>query len=176
MKYQELNRPVLIDWLGLWTMRHKRPNADLLHEDIDIKNALMDEGEQHILDVYLRGATQPTNLYFGLGNNGGTPGVPAETSTLSSITEVSGTSYARITVACNSTDWPTLALDSGDYRATSATKTWTAGGTWTAADYLFLCNVSSGTSGKLIATVALSASRVLLINDTLDVSMLVKLQ
>ena len=165
-------------WRGLWTVRHWRKVDGVyrvIWEMIDAPNALMDEGEQEILDVYLRAATPPTSHYFGLGNNGGTPGVPAETATLATITEVSGSGYARIAVARNTTDWPTLALDAGDYQASSVTKQFSATGTWTAADYLFLTTVASGTVGKLIATVALSASRVLLNGDKLDVSMKVKL-
>jgi hypothetical protein len=162
-------------WNGRWTARHWRRGA-LLWEMVDAPNALMDEGEEQILDVYLRAAAAPSSHYFGLGNNGGTPGVPAETATLAGITEVSGAGYGRIAVARNTTDWPTLALDAGDFQASSAVKQFSATGTWTAADYLFLTTVASGTAGKLIATIALSASRVLLNGDKLDVSLKVKLQ
>src|SRR5436853_2589823 len=59
-------------------------------------NGLMDDGEQNMLDSYFRAQNTPTSFYLGLGNNGGTPGIPAETTALSGITEVSGTGYARI--------------------------------------------------------------------------------
>jgi len=141
-------------------------------------NGLMDDGEGNILDTYLRAQNTPTSLYVGLGNNGGTPGIPAETTTLAGITEVAGTGYARIALARNTTDWPTLALDSGDYQATSKTITFTnsGGSAWTAADYLFLTNAASGTSGNNIADIALSVSRVLQPSDQLTISVKVKLQ
>ena len=173
MRYEEKNLIVNVHWKGLWNITHK--HEDEIYHEIK-NNALMDEGESQILDVYFRGATPPTNLFFGLGNNGGTPGIPAETATLATITEVSGTGYARISLNRNTTDFPTLSLDSGDYQVVSITKQFAATGTWTAADYLFLCDVGSGTAGDLIATVALSASRSLVNSDTLDVSMTVKLQ
>jgi hypothetical protein len=177
MKYQELGLEVIAKWVGLWNISHKLRDGSLSRAELNNLNALMDEGEEQILDIYLRGASPPASLYFRLGNNGGTPGVPAETVTLATITEVSGTGYGGIAVARDSTDWPTLALDGGDFQASSVTKTFTGGaGGWTAADYLILATVATGTSGKIIATVALSASRLLLQNDTLDVSMKVKLQ
>lgn len=186
--YKELNLPVTINWKGLWDVEHKlaKPRfRDILRYVFgssfkmkDLKNALMDEGEQVILELFFRNNNLmgASPFYFGLGNNGGTPGVPAETATLATITEVSGTGYARQAVARGTTDWGATALDAGDYQTTSATKTFSATGTWTAADYLFLTDVSSGTVGKLIATVALSASRVLQNGDSLQVSMKVKLQ
>lgn len=194
MIYKELDLPVNIKWKGLWDIEHKiyRPSwkdiarlvkAKLLgypvsYKELNIPNALMDEGEQVILEFFFRNNNLmgASPFYFGLGNNGGTPGVPAETATLASITEVSGSGYARIAVARDTTDWGATALDAGDYQTTSATKTFSATGTWTAADYLFLTDVDSGTSGKLLATVALSASRTLVNGDSLQVSMKVKLQ
>lgn len=134
-------------------------------------NDLADEGENDILSVYLRGATAPTSFYFALA--GADPG---ETGTLATMTEVTGTGYARIAVARNTTDWPTLALDSGDFKATSATKTFTAGGNWTNATHLVLCTAASGTAGKLVAYKALGATRSLINTDQLAVSMAVKLQ
>lgn len=180
MKYSEI-LTLDIKYLGRWTMKHRRPFLEglfkkLLFKDIDKKNTLMDEGELDILNTYFRGTSIPTTFYFGLGNNGGTPGVPAETVILTGITEVSGTGYARIEVVKGVTDWGAPVVDAGDYMTTTVVKTFTGGaGGWTAADYLFLTDQASGTAGPLIATVALSASRVLLENDTLDVSLKAKL-
>lgn len=181
-----------LDYKGLWHMKHKinapswkdiakvvilkaaGKKVDLGYEE-DSKNALMNGGGQAFLDLLLGGVALPgTPYYFGLGNNGGTPGVPAITTTLAGITEVSGTGYGRIAMARNQTNWPAATLAT-NYSITSASKVFTAGGTWTAADYLFLCEPSSGTSGVLYATVALSASRSLLNTDTLTVSMKVTL-
>lgn len=133
-------------------------------------NALADEGEQQILDVYLRGATAPTSLYLGL-----VAGSPSDTTTLATMTEVTGTGYARIALARNTTDWPTLALNSGDYMATSAAKVFTAGGTWTGATNAFVTDASSGTSGKFLIYSPLAATRTLVNGDTLTVTSTVKL-
>lgn len=134
-------------------------------------NVLADEGEQNVLDVYFRAATAPTNFFLRLYND-----TPIETDTLATLTgEVTGTGYGAITVARNTTDWPTLALDSGDYMVTMANKVFTAGGTWTAATYLVMATVGTGTAGLLILYSALGATRTLIVNDTLTVSATVKL-
>lgn len=196
MRYDETGKILNIKWHGRWNARHSLvtpgwrdiafiafnkligKDKPLAYSETQMKNALMDEGEQVVLEYFFRDndTMAATPFYFGLGNNGGTPGIPAETTTLSGITEVSGTGYSRVAVVQGTSDWGATALDSGDYRTTSGTKSFNATGTWTAADYLFLTDVSSGTAGKLIATVALSASRVLADGDQLDVSMVVKLQ
>jgi hypothetical protein len=162
-------------------IKHIR-DGEVIWEAKDLEariNGLMDEGENHILDVYFRNATAPSSFYLGLGNNGGTPGVPAETATLATITEVSGTGYARQTVERSSVGFPTIQkdTDTGDWEVISKDVTFTNTGStnWTAADYLFLTDVASGTEGKLIATVATSVSRVLDPNDSLVASIKIRL-
>lgn len=133
-------------------------------------NTLADEGEQDILDVYFDVQAVRTNLYGRLWND-----TPVETDTMATLTgEVSGTGYGSVTFA-RGTDWGAPALDSGDMMTTSTTKTFTAGGTWTSATYITLDTVGSGTTGLLIAYVALSATRTLGNGETLDVSFTVKL-
>ena len=129
------------------------------------ENFLADQGESDILDVYFRAGTAPSGFFFRLFND-----TPVETDALTDlINEVTGTGYAAIAVARNTTDWPTLALNSGDYRITSATKTFTATGTWTAATYLVLATTSNNT-GRHVASRALGATRTLLNGDTLAVT------
>ena len=137
--------------------------ADVLHDQPVTQNAVADEGEQLVLDVILRGATAPTSFFLRLSNS-----TPTETSTLGGLTEVSGTGYAAITINRNTTDWPTLALVSGDYKATMLTKTFTATGTWTTANYIYLATTSNNT-GKLFSYSALSTARTLVNGDTLAV-------
>lgn len=133
-------------------------------------NALADEGELDILDVYFDDQAVRSSLWFRLYND-----TPAETDTLATLTgEVTGTGYAGIEVV-RGTDWGAPALDSGDGKTTSTTKTYTAGGSWTAATQLVLATVASGTAGLFIAWAALSATRTLVNLDELDVSMGVKL-
>jgi len=142
-------------------------------------NGLHDEGEKFILDVFFRAATAPTNFYIGLGNNGGTPGEPADNATLSTITEVSGTNYGRQLIERSDVGFPTLQqdTDTGDWEVISKEVSFqnTGSSNWDAADYLFLTDAESGTTGKLIASAALSTSRVLAPNDVLYVSIKIRL-
>lgn len=134
-------------------------------------NGLMDGGENNMLDVYYRGQNVPATFYLGLGNNGGTVGIPAEDSTLATITEVTGDGYNRQEITRDSTGWPDLIKDTdGDWYVTSKKVAFTNSGTsdWTSADYLFITDAASGTTGNLIATIALNASRVLKPSDELD--------
>ena len=166
-------------WRALYDFKHSDKNGNILWED-KAYNALTDEGESAILDIIFRGASAPSSFYFGL-LTGASP-VPAETTTMSGINEVSNTGegYARIAVARNSTDFPTLALDSGDYQVSSLTKQFenTDGVTsWDTAEYLMLTDTASGSSGATFwAYVALSTPRTLAPGDKLDVSLNVKLQ
>jgi len=133
-------------------------------------NYLADGGEQSILDVYFRDGTEPS-LYIAL-----LAADPGETGTLVSMTENTGTGYARIQLNRNTTDFPTLALDSGDYKVTSASKVFTAGGAWSACTHLAIVTAATGTSGVLILVNALGATRSLINTDTLTVTVAIKLQ
>lgn len=135
-------------------------------------NALADEGEQQMLDVYLRGATGPTNFYLGLVND-----TPVDTDTVALLTgEPSGNGYARQLIERSNTGWPTLALDSGDYRAVSSVETFTAsGGSIGPVTYSFITTTVSGTGGLLVLYNALSTSRTLASGESLDVTSRVKL-
>jgi len=135
-------------------------------------NALLDEGEQNILDVYFRNTNVPAQFYIRLGNNGGVPAVPADTTTLAGITEVTGTGYSAQLVARNTSDWSAPALDAGDYQTESSVETFQntdASVSWTAADFAYLATTSDNT-GLLISAVALSVSRVVLAGNGLSVS------
>jgi len=135
------------------------------------ENALADEGEGDMLAVYYRTQAKRANMFGRLFND-----TPVETDTLATLTgEVTGTGYAAVTWAVSDAGFPTHALDSGDFRVVSSVQTFTAGGTWTVATNLVLATVASGTAGLHVAWSALSASRTLVLNDTLDVSIAVKL-
>jgi hypothetical protein len=143
---------------------------DVVHSQLWTPNALADEGEKDILDVYFDDVAVRTNTYLRLYND-----TPLETDTLATLTgEVSGTGYDGIAVA-RGTDWTDPALDSGDMQTASSTKTFTAGGSWTAATQLALATVQNGTAGLFLAWVALSTTRTLVLNDTLDTDLAVKL-
>lgn len=123
-----------------------------------------------MLDVFFRNGTAP-GFHFALYND-----TPVDTDTLATlVNEVSGGGYARIAVARNTTDFPTLALDAGDFQVSSVTKTFNATGTWTAATILALVEPLTGTAGDFYAWASLSATRNLVNGDSLDASMDIKL-
>lgn len=158
-------------WIGVFELiAHDAAGNEIWRDELH--NALLDEGEKDFLDVYLRGATAPSGFYLRLYND-----TPAETDTLADLTgEPSGNGYAPIAVERNATGWPTLALDSGDYMATSKTVTFQAsGGAIGPVTYCVLAT-SSDNTGKLISSAALSQTRTLAAGESLDVTYKIKLQ
>lgn len=158
--------------IGSMDFRCYDAQGNLKWEELNLKNNLADEGEYMFLDVVLRAGSAPSNYYLRLFND-----TPAETDTLGSLTgEPTSYGYAAQTVERNTTGWPTLALDSGDYRATSSTETFTAsGGSWGPVTYCVLAT-STDNSGKLVSYVALSQSRTLASGESLQVTYRLKLQ
>jgi hypothetical protein len=136
------------------------------------QNELADGGEQDILQVYFRAQTAPTTFHLRLWND-----TPVDTDTNATlVNEVTGTGYASQQLTRGATDLGAPALDGGDYMTTSVTKTFTAGGTWSAATQLGMHSTAhTVTSGIFIAWASLSATRTLVNADTLQVSMAVKL-
>lgn len=146
-------------------------DLEVIQSQLWTPNALVDEGEKSILDVYLDDIAVITTTYFRLYSDGAI----AETDTLALLTgEVTGTGYTGIAVTRN-TDWTDPTLDGGDMQTTSSTKQFSASGTWTAADELVWATVATGTAGLHLGWVALSATRTLTSGDTLDVTLAVKL-
>jgi len=151
-------------------LKGSRADLEIQRSQLWTPNALADEGEIDILDVYVEDQAVRATTFFRLYND-----TPVETDTLATlVNEVTGTGYGGITVT-RGTDWSAPALDSGDGMSTSVVKTFTAGGTWTAATQLVWASVVSGTAGLFLAWAALSATRTLVNTDTLDVTLAVKL-
>lgn len=152
-------------------MRGSADDLDVRFSQLWTPNALVDEGELDILDVYLKDQAVRASTFFRLYSDGGI----AETDTLALLTnEVTGTGYGGITLT-RDTDWSEPALDGGDGLSTSVVKQFSAGGTWTDADELVWATVASGTAGLFLGFVALSTTRTLTNGDTLDVDLGVKL-
>jgi len=135
-------------------------------------NALADEGEQLFLNCTLITTGCPTTFYLRLFND-----TPAETDTLADLTgEPSTFGYAACEITRDASGWPTLALDSGDYMATSSEETFSAsGGSWGPVTYAVLATTSNNT-GKLVAYAALSTSRTLANGESLKVVYNLKMQ
>lgn len=141
------------------------------------QNNLADEGEQAFLDVYLRAATGPVQFYYGLSDSTSTCSiVDTNTLTLASAGEPATNGYARQLVERSAVGWPTLALDAGDYQATSSTETFTAsGGSWGPVYCAFVSTTIDNT-GKLVSYAPLSTGRTLAAGESLQVTYKVKLQ
>lgn len=124
------------------------------------------EGLQHLLEVVFSGEQNvQANFYIGLATDASL----AEDAALSDITEVSGTGYAREVVASDNIDFTSASVGTNDRKVTTKTVTFTAGGTWTGAKTVFLAT-SNDSSGKLIASIPLSQTRILNDGDTLDLA------
>jgi len=134
---------------------------------------LHQEGLQHLLELLSHRQETPADYYIGLAVDASL----AENASLASITEVSGTGYARLLVEDTTVGFPTSeSTGTNDWRTILKTVTFTGGaGGWTGANTAFLCTVSSGTAGKLIASFPLSSTRTLAENDTLDITMTLEL-
>ncbi len=158
-------------WIGVFEFKHFDRDGNLIWQET-ANNNLADEGESLFLDCVLRSTSCPTTFYLRLYND-----TPTETDTLASLTgEPTTNGYTKPELTRNNTGWPTLALDSGDYMATSKTVTFSAsGGSWGPVTYCVLAT-STDTSGKLISYVALSQSRTLADGESLQVTYKVKLQ
>ena len=151
-------------------LKGSRADLEVMHDQLWTPNALVDEGEKDILDVYFDDVAVRSSTYLRLYDD-----TPAETDTLASlVNEVTGTGYAGIELV-RGTDWSDPALDSGDMQTITPTKTYTAGGTWSDATQLVLATVVSGTAGLFLAHAALSTTRTLVDSDSLDVTLAVKL-
>ena len=104
---------------------------------------LTNEGAIDVISWYFkndqssRGANE---LFLGLYTDSTEPLI---SDTLATITELALTGYARIVL--NDADWSGAASV-----ATNLAKTFTAGETWGNVYGYFICNVASGTAGKLI--------------------------
>jgi len=130
----------------LWTVRHFDKNGRLVWEYTG-PNTLANEGQYMFLDlVYRNEATTdpyyPTQFYIALGTLAAT-----KTSTMADVTgEPNTNGYARQLYNRNTTDFPTLALDAGDYKVSSKTVTFTAsGGSWGPVTYAYLTNLWGNT-------------------------------
>lgn len=146
----------------VWHLEHRDAQGRVIWQE-DKENAVIDEGEQSMLDVYLRGATAPTQFYIRLYND-----TCAETKTLATLTsEPAVNGYAAQLIERSTVGWPTLALNAGDYQATSSQETFTAsGGSWGPVNAAVLATTSDNT-GKALNCLALSQARTLAAGEQL---------
>jgi len=101
-----------------------------------------DEGETSVGNVYLKTGSA-VSKYLGLYLDSSEP---AETATLGTISEVTGSGYARIQLL--DADWTEQATK-GEFK--NLQKTFTATGNWGNVYGYFVGTVATGTAGSLLA-------------------------
>lgn len=164
-------------YIGVWHFTHRAADGQVL-ADWEQHNALVDVGEQRLLEVYFRDATEPGANEFLFLSDASNPCSIAETDSLTTAAtgEPSTNGYARQTITRDTSGWPTSALDAGDWQITSTTETFSAsGGSWGPVNCAGLAT-SSDNTGDFLAFVPLSQARTLASGESLDVSLRVKLQ
>ena len=102
-----------------------------------------DEGETSVGNVYLK-TTSAVSKYLGLYTNSTEP---AETASLSSLSEVTGSGYARIQLVDAS--WTEQATK-GEFKNVQQTFS-ASGSAWGSVYGYFIGTVATGTSGLLLA-------------------------
>ena len=163
--------------VGRWTFTHRSANGSILWQAVE-HNALVDVGEQRLLEIYFRDATEPGASEFLFLSDASNPCSIAETDSLATAAtgEPSTNGYGRQTIERSGTGWPTSALDTGDWQITSTVETFSAsGGSWGPVNCAGLATTSDNT-GDFLAFVALSQARTLASGESLDVSLKIKLQ
>lgn len=161
-------------WCGVWNFEYRDKNGNLI-EAWSQENALADEGEKNILSSIFRTEDVPTEFHVRLYND-----TPVETDTLADLVgEPVGNGYSPKVLERDSTDFPTLELNSGDWQVKSKAVVFTAsGGTISTVTYAILAASIdvSGDDELLYAYVALSTPRTLANGESLTVTFTIKLQ
>ncbi len=160
----------IVHWDAIWEFKCFDKKGKLLWKE-ERKNTLAQEGGQNALDSWLRNQNHPATFYIRLFND-----TPVKTDALSDlVNEAAGNGYAAQEIPRSTGGWLTLALDSGDYQAVSSQETFSAsGGSWGPVTYGVLAT-SSDNSGKHIAFVALSQTRTINDEESLKVTIKVKM-
>jgi len=126
----------------------------LFDSDYYVPNALTNDGQAHMLNVWAREQANLNKFLMLLNMPGGA--APTKTSTLGTITEaevINTDGYARTQIA--SGDWGAPALDSGDQMITAAQKTFgPASGNGWPVSHVALASVGSTFTGTLFLYVA----------------------
>lgn len=175
---QETQAALSARYVGVWEFTHRAQDGTVLWHDV-LHNALVDVGEQRLLEIYFRDASEAgTTTYYVSLSDASSPCSIAETDSLTTANtgEPSANGYARQQITRDATGWPTSALDAGDWQLTSTTETFSAsGGSWGPVNCAVLQTTVDNT-GDHVAFVALSQARTLNSGESLDVSLKVKLQ
>ena len=142
------------------------------NREIVVPNLIPNEAELAYLEILFQGndtyvPLSTGNYYVGLSGSDAFDEDTTLATLPGELTSQGG--YARLALARNATDWPTVALVNGDGKAESKAVTFSASGAAfsDAIRRIFLCNVATGTAGKLLAVSASIATPVQ-VNDGED--------
>lgn len=135
-------------------------------------NALADEGEESILNVWLREQAHPTKYMVVLD------AAPSDTTTMATMDEIRAPGvdgYARQQVLA--ADWSAPALDGGDYQTQAAEKTFgPATSLWLGMTHVGLVTTSPGNTGKFLLYIALSATTQIAVGQAFKYTLRTKAQ
>lgn len=164
------------------------PEGDVMWEDADwMENALLDEGEFSILNVYYLLASNPQKYLCLIA---GSSTAPVETDTMAylggganaqevKVPGVDGYPTPRVEIIAG--DWGAVALNSGDGQTTAAEKTIGPAATnpWNSITHVGLVTGATGQiagSGKFLNSIALSATQSVSVGFSFKYTLSVKAQ
>lgn len=130
-----------------------------------------DEGLDRILGVIPKNGTNISTLYVGLFTSQTATTVPASTAVLATatgVTEVSGSGYARQSIAAAS--WGAIAAGTGGRKTTGPQVTFAATGTWSVANGFFIADASTNGIAIFYANFDDGTAVTLLNGDSLKVT------
>ena len=134
-------------------------------------NALVDQGERLMLETFFRNENSPSDFFVGLAY-----GSMGESSTLDTIPgEPSGNGYGRITLNRDTTDFPTMEQDDGDWVVYTVEKVFEAsGGSIGPVNLAFMgANIADGTS-RLVSYLSLPVETTMQDGETLTFTLKIK--
>jgi len=160
------------DWYhSIWEFELRDKNGKLI-DKWSQRNALVDQGENNILDSYFRGLNAPIEFYLRLCNDTLDEGDQLNTI----VGEPTANGYAAQLIERSDVGFPTIELHEGDYRIISKQVTFTAtGGDIGPVNTGYLATTSTNL-GKLIAFVNFDVPRTILNGSSLLAKFQVKLQ
>lgn len=152
-------------WNGFFELAYRDRHGRVVHHETAHNTAaLTNGGEEAMLGTFFRGAAAPASFYLRLWQNSLAGGVslPLDSHTIADLRgEASGDGYAAAALARNSTDWPTLTLDGGDWMVGSKAVSFApASGVWTPFN-IISCVTTTGAAGPIISYAKTQAQRTL---------------
>ena len=143
--------------LKIEDIQHVDVDGSVLWEQKGINNIFHLDGEFYLLNIAFNtggGITVPSSYYIGMDNRI----TPAISDTLANLSQ-EPTQFGYLRQPVSSANGFDVALNTGNYRATSDIVTFSAaGGTWGPVKNLFI-TTSATNSGYLISTASLDTAR-----------------